>query len=122
MHQTPLVIPFLCHLSATSYSISLHLILGDITQKLGLQYKLPLLIFLTALKGLIILPPHRLVALSASNIPYNMSASGHVALGGFACGYIYDVVEEVGFAVLAAEILQVCQSTMVKTLSHSMYP
>jgi hypothetical protein len=51
-----------------------------------------------------------------------MSAGGHVALGGFACGYIYDVVEEVGFAVLAAEILQVCQSTMVKSLSHSMYP
>lgn len=114
MHQTLLATP--------SYSISLSPPLGDITQKLGLQYKLPLLIFLTALKSLIILPPYRLVALSASNIPYNMSAGGHVAFRGFACGYIYDVVEEVGFAVLAAEILQVCQSTMVKTLSHSMYP
>lgn len=33
-----------------------------------------------------------------------MSASRHVSFGGFASGYVDDVIEEVGFAVLASEI------------------
>lgn len=35
-----------------------------------------------------------------------MSPSRHVSFGGFAGGYVDDVVEEVGFAMLTAEILQ----------------
>ena len=89
--------------------------LGDIAQKLGLQYKLALLILFTALKRFIILPPHRLVALPARDVPYNVPTGGHVAFGGFASGYIDNVVEEVGLAVLAAEILQFAQSAMVKS-------
>jgi hypothetical protein len=34
-----------------------------------------------------------------------MSACRHVALGGLAFGHVYYVAEEVGFAVLAAEVL-----------------
>lgn len=33
-----------------------------------------------------------------------MSPSRHVSFGGFAGGYVDDVVEEVGFAMLTAEI------------------
>ena len=80
-------------------------LLGDIAQQLCLQDKLPLLILLTAFERLIVLPPHRLIALSARNIPHNMSARCHVALGGFAGCDVYDIIEEVGFAMLAAEVL-----------------
>ena len=34
-----------------------------------------------------------------------MSAGRHVAFGGFGLGDVYDGVEEVGFAMLAAEVL-----------------
>jgi hypothetical protein len=92
--------------------------LGDIAQQLRLQYKLPLLILLAALKRLIILPPHRLIALSARDIPHDVSARRHIPLGGFACGYVDDVVEQVGFAVLAAEVLAAssAQATLSRTL------
>jgi len=79
-------------------------LLSNIAKQLGLKNKLPLLILLTTLKRLIVLPAHRLVTLPTTNIPHDMSARRHVSLGGFAGGDVHDVVEEVGFAVLAAEI------------------
>lgn len=53
------------------------------TQQLCLQYELPLLILLTRLVRLVVLPPHRLLTLSAHYIPYNMPAGGHIPFRGF---------------------------------------
>lgn len=53
------------------------------TQQLCLQYKLPLLILLTRLVRLVVLPPHRLLTLSARYIPYDMPAGGHIPFCGF---------------------------------------
>lgn len=81
------------------------------TQQLRLQYIFPLLILLTLLIRLIVLPPHRLFALLARNIPHDMPSRSHIAFGTFALRGVDDGVEEVGFAVLAAEILSKgCQS------------
>ena len=74
-------------------------------QQLRLQDVFPLLVLLIRLIRLIVLPSHRILALPARNIPHYVSASRHVAFCGFALGYIYDGVEEVGFAVLAPEAL-----------------
>jgi hypothetical protein len=79
--------------------------LRDVTQQLRLQNIFPLLIFLTRFKGLVVLPPYRLSALPTGYIPHDMPPCGHVALAGVAGGDVDDVVEEVGFAMLAAEIL-----------------
>lgn len=78
--------------------------LSNITKQLRLQNELPLLVFLTTLKCLIVFPPHRIATLSALYVADDVSASRHVSFGGFAGGYVDDVVEEVGFAVLAPEI------------------
>ena len=47
------------------------------TQQFLFQDVLPFLVFLTWLVGFVVLPPHRLLALSASNIPNNMSPGCH---------------------------------------------
>ena len=75
-------------------------------QQLRLQDVFPLLVFLIRLIRLIVLPPHRLLALPARNIPHYVSTGRHVAFCGFALGHIHDGVEEVGFAVLAPEALR----------------
>jgi hypothetical protein len=80
--------------------------LSNIAQQLRLQNELPLLILLARLIGLIVFPPHRLITLSADNIPHDMSTGRHIAFGGLAGIDIDDIVKEVGFAVLAAEILE----------------
>ena len=72
-------------------------------QELRLQDELALLVLLRSLVRLVILPPHRLFALSAVDIPYEVPPRRHVALHGFCLGDVYDGGEEVGFAVLAAE-------------------
>ena len=75
------------------------------TQQLRLQYELPLLVLLVLLIRLIVLPPHRLLALFAADIPHQVFSRRHVAL---VCGAFFDVDdfgEEEGFAVLAAEVL-----------------
>lgn len=69
------------------------------------QDELALLVFLARLVCLVILPPYRFLALPAGNIAHDVSARGHAALDGFRLGDVHDVIEEVGFAVLAAEIL-----------------
>lgn len=52
-------------------------------QQLCLQDELPLLVLLTRLVGLVVLPPHRVLTLSARYIPHNMPAGGHVPFRGF---------------------------------------
>ena len=52
-------------------------------QQLRLQYELPLLVFLTRFVRLVVLPPHRLLTLSAHYISYNMPTGGHVPFCGF---------------------------------------
>ena len=66
---------------------------------------LPLLVLLRALVRLVVLPPHRLLALSTKDVADNVSARRHVALVRLASFDVDDVVEEVGFSVLAAEVL-----------------
>lgn len=77
----------------------------DRTQQLRLQDEFPLLVLLAGLVSLVILPPHGLLALLTNHIPHLVPAGGHVALDGFGLGGVDDGVEEVGFAVLTAEIL-----------------
>ncbi len=84
--------------------------LGYIAKQLRLQDKLPFLILLASLECLVILPSHCLVTLSAGDVADDVSARGHVALRGIASYDIDDVIEEVGLAMLAAEVLRACQS------------
>jgi hypothetical protein len=76
-----------------------------IAEQLGLQDVLPFLILFARLKCFIIFPAYRLVALSARNIPHDVSAGRHVPLTGIARRDVDYVVEEVRFAMLAPEIL-----------------
>ena len=77
----------------------------DRSQQLRLQDELSFLVFLILLVGLIVLPPHRLLALPAENVPHHVSPRRHVALGGGTFVDIDHAGEEEGFAVLAAEVL-----------------
>ena len=74
-------------------------------QQFRLQYKFPFLVLFVRLISFIIFPPHRLIALSAYNVPYDMSPRGHVPFHGFGGFDVDDAGEEEGFAVLAAEVL-----------------
>lgn len=76
------------------------------TQQLRLQNEFPLFVLLTSLIRLIIFPAHRLLALLANHIPHRVPARRHVALDRFGLRGVDDGVEEVGFAVLAAEVLE----------------
>jgi len=80
--------------------------LGNIAEQLSLKNELALLVFLTSLIRLIVLPANCLAALSARNIPYDVAAGCHVTLGGIASYDVDDVVEEVSFTVLTAEVLE----------------
>lgn len=74
-------------------------------EKLLLKDELPLFVFLAALKGLVVLPSYRFLALATGDVAYNMPSGSHATLHSFGLGDVDDVVEEVGFAVLAAETL-----------------
>ena len=79
--------------------------LGDGAQQLGLEDELALLVLLASLVGLVVFPAHRLLALGAVDVADNVAAGGHVALVGVGLGDVDDVVEEIGLAMLAAEVL-----------------
>lgn len=81
------------------------------TQQLRLKDKLPFFVLLAALVGLIVLPPYRLLALLAYDVPHDVSSRGHASLVGLARLDIDYIVEEVGFPVLASEVLLKKQST-----------
>ena len=78
----------------------------NLTQQLLLQNKLILLILFRTLVRAIVLPPDDLLALAAGDVAHDVAAGGHVALGGLALLHVDAGVEEVGFAVLAAEVLR----------------
>ena len=75
-------------------------------QQLLLQNELALLVFLTALVCLVVLPPYRLLALPAVDVAHNVSSGGHVTFDRIGLCGVHNVIEEVGFAMLAAEILE----------------
>lgn len=75
-----------------------------ITKQLLLQNIFSLFVLLRALVSAVVFPAHDLFALTTADVADDVSACGHVAFGGFALEGVYDGVEEVGFAVLAAEI------------------
>ena len=75
-------------------------------QELRLQDKLALLVLLARLVGLVVLPAHRVVALAACYIAHDVAAGGHVAFGGLAGRDVHHGSEEVGFAMLATEVLK----------------
>lgn len=98
--QTPVSIP---PQTNTSRQHESHL--RNVAKQLSLQNKLPLLIFLRRLVRLVVLPTDGLLALAARDIADDVAAGGHVSLGGFAGVDVDDGVEEVGLAMLAAEVL-----------------
>ena len=79
--------------------------LCHIAEQLSLQDVLSFLVLLSRLERLVVLPAYRLVALSAGNIPHDVSARSHVPLAGIARRDVDDVVEQVRLAVLAPKVL-----------------
>ena len=77
------------------------------TQQLRLQYELAFFVLLRRLVRLVVLPPHRLLTLPAHYIPHDVPTGRHVAFAGVRLRNVHDGVEEVGFAVLAAEVLRI---------------
>ena len=77
----------------------------DLAQQLRLQDVFPLLILLGCFIGLVVFPAHRLLALPTCDIPHHVPPGRHIPLHGFGLRDVDDGVEEIGFAVLAAEIL-----------------
>lgn len=78
---------------------------SDITQQFGFKDELALFVFFRRLESLVIFPAHRFMALVASDITDNVSASRHVALIRIAGVDVDDSVEQVRLAMLAAEVL-----------------
>jgi hypothetical protein len=70
-----------------------------------LQYIFPLFIFLRRLKGTIIFPTHDFFTLSTADIADYVAAGGHVSFCGFGAEGVDYCAEEVGFSMLASEIL-----------------
>ncbi|QSZ35208.1 hypothetical protein DSL72_008075 [Monilinia vaccinii-corymbosi] len=120
-HPTPPPFPSYIRLAPTRYRTQTHNhnlksphllppplpppLLTNITKQLRLQNKLALLVLLTRLIRLVVFPAHRLVAPLTHDIAHDVSTRSHVAFGGIAGHDIDDEAEEVGFAVLAAEVL-----------------
>lgn len=78
---------------------------GYQAQQLTLENELALLVLLAGLVSLVILPAYRLFALSAMDVTHDVAAGGHVPLVGLGLGDVDYVVEEICFAMLAAEVL-----------------
>ena len=80
-------------------------LLVDSGKQLRLQNELSFLVLLGIFVRLIVLPSHHVLALATDNVPDDMAARGHVALAGLARLDVDDRVEEVGFSMLASEVL-----------------
>ncbi len=74
-------------------------------QELRLQYIHSFFVFLRLLVRLVVLPADCLLALLAADVANDMSARCHAALGRFGLVDVDDRFEEIGFAMLAAEVL-----------------
>jgi hypothetical protein len=79
--------------------------LANDTQQLLLKNEFALLVFLAGLVCLVILPPYRFLALPASDIANDVSASSHIAIDGLALRDVNDVVEEICLSMLPSEVL-----------------
>jgi hypothetical protein len=79
-------------------------------QQLRFQYKFTLFILFARLVGFVVFPPHRLSALSTYDVPDDVPSRCHVSLHGLGGFNIDDAGEEEGFAVLAAEVLWLCET------------
>jgi hypothetical protein len=77
------------------------------TQQLFLKNELALLVFLTALICFVVLPSYCFLALSAVDVAHDMFSRCHVTFDGIGLSDVHNIIEEVGFAMLAAEILEV---------------
>lgn len=75
------------------------------TQQLDLEDEFALLVLLRRLVGFIVLPANNILTVTAADVADNVAAGRHVTLDWLALGDVDDGVEEVGFAVLAAEVL-----------------
>lgn len=75
-------------------------------QQLGFQDILALLVLLRVLVRLVVFPADGFFALPAVDVTYHVLAGRHLALHGFGLRDVDDGVEEVGFSVLAAEVLR----------------
>jgi hypothetical protein len=78
---------------------------SDLAQELGLENEFTLLVLLTRLECLVVLPAHGLLALLAVDIAHDVATRCHIPLTCFPLGDVDDAIEEVGFAMLAAEVL-----------------
>jgi hypothetical protein len=65
----------------------------------------PLLVLLSALIGAVVLPAHDLPTLATGDVADDMATRRHVPLARFPLLDVDDAVEEVGLAMLAAEVL-----------------
>jgi hypothetical protein len=74
------------------------------TQQLFLKNELALLVFLTALICFVVLPSYCFLALSAVDVAHDMFSRCHVTFDGIGLSDVHNIIEEVGFAMLAAEI------------------
>lgn len=74
-------------------------------EQLLLQNVFSLLILFRALIGTVVFPSHNVFALSTPDVPDDVAARRHIPLASFALLDVDDVVEEVGFAMLTAEVL-----------------
>lgn len=81
--------------------------LRDRAEELSLKNVLALLVLLRGLVRLVVLPADGLLALPARDVAHDVPAGRHVALAGLALGDVDNRVEEVGLAVLAAEVLDI---------------
>lgn len=79
--------------------------LGNIAEKLCLEDEFPFLVFLRRLVGLVVFPADSGLAVAAGDVADDVLACGHGSFEGFARIDVDYGVEEVGFAVLAAEVL-----------------
>lgn len=76
-----------------------------ITEKLCFENKLPLFVLFGGLVSFVIFPAHCFLALTTSNIANYMPTGRHVALTWLASLNVHNSMEQVGLAMLAAEIL-----------------
>lgn len=105
--------------------------LRNVAEQFRLKNVLPLLVLLTRLKRLIILPSDNLIALAAHDVANDVFSGRHIAFGGIAGMDIHDLLEEISFPVLTAEVLGIptfisqCLNSIsdhVRSMKKRMYP
>lgn len=80
--------------------------LGDSSEELSLENELALLVLFRGLVRLVVFPTNHLTAATARYVADDVTACRHITLGLFGGVDVDDIVEKVGFAMLATEVLQ----------------